>query len=425
MEFGLPDPTPSAPVRLQSACHRTIIPAGDQPQTLYFLIEVLPSPELARLPINLVCVFDRSGPVLEECLPGLKQALRDLIARLRPDDSFALVTFNGQVIIPAQLVQSPSHLKRSIDQLTAGDEAHSAAGLAEGLRQAQTFSGAERVNRLVLLLGNETESDPHQFFDLADQAAAQNTPVCAVGVGSAWSETLLVEIADRSVAAPPGSHVGQVEHIPTPEDTLLLARYVFSALPIVSRQMSINLLITRGLQVQHIWQALPRIYELADLPLKTSLIRLPQTQLGLEGMAFLVEAQSGPRATGLARVLKTDLAYTLPGAEPVRLEQDLVVTFSPDTVGTNPLNTHVMDYIEAVQVYDLNLAALEDLRRGNRKSAIQKLRQSSAILASQGRTNLADRIRGEADYNIRQYGQVSNEGSKLILLAGQHAAFPV
>jgi hypothetical protein len=373
--------------------------------------------------MNLVLVFDRSGPVLEECLPGLKGAVRDLIDQLHPDDSLSLVTFGGQVVIPAQMATNPTALKRLLDHLTTGEEAHGSAGLAEGLRQAQTLAASGRVNRLVLLLGNETQQDPHHFYALADQAAEMKMTIIAVGVGSAWSESFLAELASRSLGAS-GTQTGQVEHIPTPEDVVLLASYVFSSLPVLTQEIDLNLLIPRGIEVQHLWQVRPRIVEWKDLVFKGAACNLPLRELPAEGLAYLIVAMVPPRAPGVARVVQTNLSYTLPGAEVVHVTDNLAATFSPDTGGTNPLNTYVMDYVEATQAYHLNLEALSDLRAGNRKAASQKLRQAAAILTSQGRTALADRIRGEADYNIRQYGQVSNEGRKLILLASQHTAVP-
>jgi len=80
----------------------------------------------------------------------------------------------------------------------------------------------------------------------------------------------------------------------------------------------------------------------------------------------------------------------------------------------------VMDMVEAAQAHELCVSAIADLDMAKRQEAAKKLRQAAAILTSQGNTLLAERVRGEADYNIHRYGQVSNEGRKLILLASQH-----
>ena len=128
-------------VQINSACHRTIIPTSEAPQSVYFMTEIAPTAGIERLPANIVLVVDRSGAVIEECLPGLKEALRDLIDQLRPDDSLALVSMSGQVIIPAERLQQPNLVKRQLDHLGAAAETHTRAGLEEGLRQCQVQAG--------------------------------------------------------------------------------------------------------------------------------------------------------------------------------------------------------------------------------------------------------------------------------------------
>ena len=98
---------------------------------------------------------------------------------------------------------------------------------------------------------------------------------------------------------------------------------------------------------------------------------------------------------------------------------DIVVSYAQDLSVTNPLDSYVMDVVETMQSFDLRIRALTDLEHGNTHDASQKLRQASAILTSQGNITLSERVRAEVDYNLRQYGQISLEGRKMILLSGR------
>ncbi|MFM8319357.1 MAG: VWA domain-containing protein [Chloroflexota bacterium] len=416
----MPEPITTPAIQLRAACHRTVIPAGEQAQVIYFLAEVLPDPSLARAPANLALVLDRSGIMLEESLPGIKQALRDLVEQLQPQDALSVVTADGEVIIPAQPARDRAALNRLIDRLAAQNAERSCAGLAEGLRQAAAGALPERVSRLVYLLGGETSGAPQEFEALAGQAAQAGLPLVAIGVGSAWSETLLSGLADRSLGCPPGAGLGTVEHVRQPEDIAEAARDVYDLLFVKARRLELTLHLARGLSVRSLRQVSPLIRDLEPAVQRGAGMTAPVGDLPHCGLAFLAEVLAPPRAPGPARLVQLEASCRLPDGEAQRVTSDLVVTFAPETGGTNPLDSTVMDYVEAAQAWSLNLQAIRELDAGSRQAAAQKLRQAAAILISQGRHALADRIRGEADYNIRQYGQVSNEGRKLILYGCQH-----
>jgi Ca-activated chloride channel homolog len=411
--------SPLTGMQVQTACHRTIIPSGDQPQSVFFLTEILPEPELPRAPLNLALVLDRTGPVLKECLPGLKQALRDLVGQMTPQDTLSLASIGGEVIIPAQPVQDIQWIGRLIDRFMPAEEARSSAGIQEGLKQIQAGMGNGRINRLILVLGGEASQPVETFRPLADQAFTMNTPLIAIGVGSTWDENLLFELADRSIGAPPGSMTGLTQHIPTPDDIFMIAREVFTALFAVGRQLKVRMLLSRRITVNHVWQVRPQIKKLDHLIMHEAPVVIPAGDLPQQGLAFLVEASFPPRAPGPVRVAQIEVSVQTQAGGLQSYCSDLIVYFASDSGGTNPLDAYVMDFVESAQAHEMCLQAIADLQVQHRQEAANKLRQAAAILISQGQAGLADRIRGEADYNIRQYGQVSKEGRKLILLASQ------
>lgn len=412
---------PAGGVQVQAACHRTIIPSGDQTQVVYFLVEVLPEPALPRAPMNLSVVLDRSGPVLQECLPGIKQALRDLVGQMSAQDWLSLCSLSGEAILPAQPVQDRAQIERMIERFTPAAEPRTNAGVQQGLSQLQAGLDPQRVNRLLIFFGGETVGPLADFQSLADQARQMHTPILAVGVGSTWSEELLFNLTDRSIDAPPGSMIGLTQHIPTPEDIFMIARETFPALMAVVRQVRTRLQLARSIGVNHVWQIRPQIKKLdPQIGLKPPLV-IDSDDLTTAGLAFLVEASFPPRSPGPVRVAQIETSFQTLDGQAHTVAADLIARFDPDLGQTNPLDAYVMEYVEATQAHEMCIQALIDLQAQRRSEAAHKLRQAAAILITQGRASLADRIRGEADYNIRQYGQVSHEGRKLILLASQRA----
>ncbi len=371
------------------------------------------------MPLNVSVVLDRNGPVLQECLPGIKQALRDLVGQLSSQDRFSLVSIGGQVVIPAQAVDDAQAVARLIDHFSAGEEARTCEGLAEGLRQVMTGQAEGVVSRLIYIVSGETEEAQVSLLEVADRACQQGIPILAVGVGSSWNESFLFNLTSQSCSIPRGSVNGQVYYIPTPDDISSATRELFDALQVVTRQVQVRFLIARSIEVKHVWQVTPVITNIDQQTNLRSPVVISAQDLEKVGRAYLVELQFPPRAPGVTRVAQIEMTCQPRGQAAQKMVADLVVQFTPDSGGTNPLDTHVMDMLEAAQAHELCVSALADLDGARRQEAARKLRQAAAILASQGNTQLADRMRGEADYNIHRYGQVSNEGRKLLLLASQ------
>lgn len=413
-------------LKLTSLCNRTGIPAGDQPQPVYLLTQLLPHPATPqnRLPLNVAVILDHSSPAMAEGLPAFKQALKDLVDQLHSVDYFSLVSLSGPVILPAQPATEKTRLKRQIDKITVDEEALIAGGLAEGLNQALAHRSDACINRVLIILAGEVVAKTGELESLADQAGLSGAQFSVVGFGNRWDEGLWIDLADRSSQAPPGSLHGMLEYAPSPDEVAEVMQRVYRSLHVLGQDVRVTLRFIRGSVLRQAWRVAPAIHCL-DLPqAREQAITLRAAELSQEGAAFLVEAILPPRAEGQARIAQTEVAYRSIANAEIRQSVDLVVAFSQDMGGTNPLDRYVMNFVEMAQAHRLNLAAMAEVDEGNRQAAIQKFRQAAAILISQGHTALADRIRGEADYNVRQYGQISSEARKLILLTGRSVAHP-
>lgn len=413
-------------LKLTSLCNRVGISAGEQPQPVYLLTRLTPDPVGLgnRMPLNVVVILDHSSLAMLEGLPVFKQALKDLVEQLQSNDYFSLVSLAGPVIIPSQPVIDASRLKHPIDRLAITQDPLSTDGLAEGLRQAQIHRSDSSTSRILLIIAGEMSANPVDLQSLADQSSAAGIPFSVIGFDNLWDDTLWINLADRSSRALPGSLHGMLEYVPSVDQVAEVMQRVFRSMHILARDVHIASRFVRGTVLRQVWKVVPTI-QCLDLPQsQEQALTLHLPELSQDGVAYLVEAVLPPRAAGQVRIAQTEIIYRSIENLEIRQNADLVVEFSKDVGDTNPLDCFVMNFVEMAQAHRLNLTAMAELDAGNRQSAIQKFRQAAAILVSQGHIDLADRIRGEADYNARQYGQISREGRKIILLTGRNVANP-
>ena len=166
------------------------------------LVEVA-APALAAptdaAPTNLVVVLDRSGSMSGEPLDHAKRALRDVVDRLSPTDSFGLVIFDDQVEVPvpAGPVTDRASIKRAIDAVTARSMTDLGAGLVEGLRQAKRLKAEAGVRLLLVSDGhaNSGVTDPGVLGGHVGNHLDSRITTSTLGMGLGYDETLLSAIA--------------------------------------------------------------------------------------------------------------------------------------------------------------------------------------------------------------------------------------
>lgn len=421
MEQDVTEATQSPDLQLNSLCNRISVPAGNATQLLYILTELYPGPEMSNimLPINIVVVLDRSEPAARDILPALKQALKDLIDQLQPGDVFAVVAMNGEVLIPAQAVDNKTPLRRQVDRIRTADQKRLASGLEKGSNELLPWHAPGRVSRLIWLIGGDVEEALDRFETAVRQAGEKGIPLIGLGFGSHWPETFVAGLITRNQKAQPDSQLGYADYIASPEDVWEAFRRIYQSNHIVAQNVRLNIRLIRGVQVNHVWRVLPVVQELEGKVTHDQTIAIAMGDLEKEGAAYLVEVVAPPRATGPVRIAQTDVRYVIPGSGEHSQAVDLVVGFAQDLGITNPLDGYVMDFVELAQICQLTSQALANLDAGDRQTAAKDLRQAAAILTSQGQIDLADRIRGEVDYNLRQYGRISGEGRKLIQIVSR------
>jgi Ca-activated chloride channel homolog len=408
-------------LQLTSMCNRLAAPVLNQPQLVYILTELMPGPAMAnvRLPLNFTLVLDRSGSMAGTKLKNLREAVKNIIDQLNPDDVVSVVTFETktQVLVPAQPASNKAELKRLIDKIDDGGSTNMAAGIREGLNQVSKMLSANRVSRLILLTDGDATDKEQDSRDLADQAGGMGIPIVGLGFGKDWKHDFIIDLADRSLLAP-GSQTGYADFIPTPGEANRIFQEVYKSMQVVAQDVTATIRMVQGLEARRVWQVTPMIKDIGRGSIQGRAIVIQVGQLEKSGIAYLAEVMLPPRPAGAVRIAQTDVTYNVPGYGLQREAVDLIIQFTPEMTAANQYNGRVMNIVERVQAFKLQTQALDEAEIGNVSGATQKLRQAVTILLSQGEGELAIQMQQEAD-RMEQSGEMSSEAKKTIKLTSR------
>jgi len=409
-------------LNVESLCNRDAVPLLDQPQLVFVLTTLSPGADIAqtRMPLNFTLLLDHSGSMAGEKLRTMKEAVKNIIDQLTPEDTLSVITFESRtrVLIPAQRVLQRDELKRQIDKIKDAGGTNLANGLREALKQVSQGLQEGRVSRVVLLTDGEATDREDDSRCLADEAGQHGIPIICLGFGRDWNEDFLFDLADRSVGAAPNSRHGSADYIPAPKDADRIFQEVYRSMQVVADDVTLTMRMVQGVEARRVWQVTPMIRDLGRGVIQGRAVVVPAGQLEQAGAAFLVELLLPPRPAGPVRVSQTEVTYKTTRGELQRAAVDLILLYTPDAALAAQLNGKVMNIVEKVQAFKLQTQALDEAQLGNLDGATRKLRQAVTILLNQGEDDLAGKMRQEAD-RLEQSGEISSEGKKTILLTSR------
>ena len=199
-----------------------------------------------RTPLNLAVVLDKSGSMTGAKLEKTKQAARQLVDRLTPDDVFSLVIFSDEarVLMPAQKVEDKEALREKIDGIEAGGSTALYAGVKTGSRQLQEYFSLKRINRVILLsdgLANVGPSSTHDLRRLGRELAESGVSVTTIGVGDDYNEDPMAGLAEASDAN--YYYVQDTEKLPE-----IFARELGELLTVAVRDVRIEIVCPDGVK---------------------------------------------------------------------------------------------------------------------------------------------------------------------------------
>jgi Ca-activated chloride channel family protein len=181
-----------------------IITSGDR-TFLQVGIQAMQGETPQRPPLNIALVIDQSGSMSgENKMSDARKAARELVDRLRPDDTIAVVVFNDQakLLVPAGRATDKNTLRKKIEAIQSGGGTNIYDGLKMGFYEASKASGGSGVVSLVILLSDGQVSsgikDPDTFRKLvASHASDNDIQTTTVGVGVEYNEDLMLALAQE------------------------------------------------------------------------------------------------------------------------------------------------------------------------------------------------------------------------------------
>ena len=398
-------------VSLQCLTDKTMYPVTGTSQSVHVLMDIKPveSQTFTRTPVNLCLVLDRSGSMLGEKIDNVKQAVGQILDHLAPDDFISLVLFNERslVALPAQHVQDIEQLKGRVNALKAEGGTSMSKGMQDGLNELKKHTGPTRISRMLLLTDGQTWEDEADCQHLASEAKLNDVTITALGVGEDWNETLLDAIARNST--------GRADYIDTPEKIISLFQDELRQLQdVVVQGAKAAIRLSKGVEPRKIYRVVPDIIDLSHTALSDRDVTVDLGALDKHnGQSLLIELHVPARPAGRYRIAQSEIAYTVPGDTPASeaIKTDIIIVTSDDDAETQTRDGAVMNIIERVTAYQLQLEAKEAAATGKLDVATVKLREAATHLLEMGEEELAAAATEEAD-NLENQGQMSSTGTK-------------
>jgi len=404
-----PDPEVTSSLTLQTNVSHPRLKMSAQEQACYVMLDIFPTQNLptSRLPLNLCLVLDKSTSMQGVRLQHVKEATRQIIDYLEPEDTFSLVVFSdrAEVLLPAQKNIDKSRAKSVASTIQPSGGTEMLQGLLAGIKEIQTHRTDNTVNHIILLTDGRTYGDEEDCRKQAEWAGLNQISLSTMGIGADWNEDLLDAMANASG--------GVSTYIDTPRKIVDTFKATIRELStIVAREIILNINPTDSVSVHEAFQITPHIRRL-EITGNTSILG----PLGTSGRkTILLELRvKGLTEPGERRLVRFAVEGDIPSQSSRQswawAEVKVEVSAEPDIeVSIPPI---IITALGKLAIFKMQEKAMEDLARGNIIAATQRLETMATRLLNLGETELARAALLEAG-RLSRTGHLSAEGKKKI-----------
>lgn len=385
-------------------------------QIIYVLTELVPVSSgqiLSSLPLNLAIAVDRSSSMAGDKLAAVKNALRQLIEHLEPEDILALVAFDNypDVMVRAERHQFPHVLSSVVDRLRDQGGTSIGLALATALEEVSRFAGQQMTSHILLLTDGKTIGDEDRCKHLAKQAQQQGISITVMGIGEDWNNELLEEIASLSG--------GTSHYVERPGDIVAVMDQRIGALRhTLATNVRVSLSLSQDARVRRVARVFPDIADLMDasdpnqpwLPTNNLQLKLGQvagTARG-SGLGLLWEMLLPGNVTGHYAFGQLDVEYDIPSANLTgqsRSEHFTVTFVEPHKLADAEPSQRIRNVLARVMAYRIQQQAYKVAQTGDLKRAKEMLYNVADRLEEAGEPELAREARAQAD-RLEKQGKV-------------------
>lgn len=352
----------SGRIQVERLMHRSSIAVAGESAVGYCLIKLCPdgNQDADPLPLNIALVLDVSGSMYEEDgvgisrLQRIQQAAMAAIARLKPEDTLAVVAFahDAQVVLPSTRVADRAEVEEVIRRIDtfAVDPGGTAMeqGIALGLQEVEKDTNPALVREVVVLTDGETSRE-EQCRQLAQQAADKKIRLTLMGVGTEWNASLIKEMSrlnDGRWCYIDTHQAGEAERVFVEEFKRLSATVVSN--------VEMHLRPVKEVRIKRLRQVVPEIRELKVTEAgERHLIAHLGTLEKDQARRYILEMSLPRRPDGKYVLAQMELRYEVGGGRqetngPLPLEMQY-------TAGAHGyINVEVAKHIDEVQIFELN-----------------------------------------------------------------------
>jgi Ca-activated chloride channel family protein len=388
---------------------RSVIPALNEPQLVYALIDIncTGEPDPGKMPSSAIClVIDRSTSMKGARMDMVKANVLQLIQHLKPHDLMSIIVFSDKadVILPPTRVSDLPKIEGKINLISTGGSTEMYRGLEAGVNMLRRTPENTLTRHLILLTDGHTYGDEEDCLRLAREAEQENITMSALGLGSEWNDTFL----DSLVSISGGTTI----FVTSPKDLLTSLSQKLDAIGIVyAGAVNLEIETDPAVEVRYAFRLRP---DLGPVEIGNP-ISLGSLLYG-KGISVLLEmyVDALPASVNELKLASGQLAFRMPSQiiKRGRLTFNMRRPVAPIVEREIPPSA-IVEALSKQTLYRLQEKARMEVEKGEISNATKHLHHLATHLLAIGDRDLAHTVLVEAEH-IQQSRRFSKDGDKRI-----------